>query len=208
MIDLNKTLKELSLQRPFFYSEKDFQFALGWKIKEIYYNIQIRLERKLRIDENKKVSIDICVIDNETLIPIEVKYKTESLTVIHEGEKFNLASQNAQDQGRYDFLKDIMRIERTIEFNNLRTGYVILITNDPSYWEKSTSSSIDEEFRIYEDRKLEGTLRWKERAADGTTKGRKKPIELSGSYKVKWNDYYKTEKKNQWFRYLLLKIQP
>lgn len=37
-------MHRLSLWRPIFHSEADFQFSLAWIIKEIYPNCEIRLE--------------------------------------------------------------------------------------------------------------------------------------------------------------------
>jgi len=44
-MDLNVIVSNLSEKRPIFHSEKDFQFALSWKIQEMYENLKIRLER-------------------------------------------------------------------------------------------------------------------------------------------------------------------
>lgn len=53
-MNLNDIINDLSKKRPIFHSEKDFQFALSWKIHEIYKDLKIRLERLVYINSNKK----------------------------------------------------------------------------------------------------------------------------------------------------------
>ncbi len=77
-MNLNDIINDLSKKRPIFHSEKDFQFALSWKIHEIYKDLKIRLERPVYINSNKKIHLDIFIIDNKSLILIELKYKKSS----------------------------------------------------------------------------------------------------------------------------------
>ncbi len=46
-------------------------------------------------------------------LAIELKYKTRHLLGIVGGEIYDLGDQAAQDLGRYDFFKDIERLERS-----------------------------------------------------------------------------------------------
>jgi len=45
--NIEKVLVSLSRDRPVFHSEKDFQFALAWKIHEMYPRAQVRLEKSV-----------------------------------------------------------------------------------------------------------------------------------------------------------------
>jgi hypothetical protein len=106
------------------------------------------------------------------------------------GELFQLKNQSAQDIRRYDFIKDIKRLEDiAVERKNF-TGYAIMLTNDSSYWsEPSIQGTIDCKFRLQEGRVLEGKLAWGKEASEGTTKGREQALVLNGRYGVQWQDY-------------------
>lgn len=103
---LTKALEALKQKRKLFSSEADFQFALAWTIKELYPNVEVRLEW-IPVDYNPNIYIDIVVFENGNLIPIKLKYKTKKTDKVVGGERFVLKNQSATDLGRYDFLKDI-----------------------------------------------------------------------------------------------------
>ena len=44
ILDIYEIMHQLSIWRPIFHSEADFQFSLAWMIKEQYPNCDIRLE--------------------------------------------------------------------------------------------------------------------------------------------------------------------
>jgi len=206
MIDIEQTLKEMSQERPIFHSEKDFQFALAWKIKE-QENCEVRLEQNVKINDTETISVDICVIENDKLVPIELKYKTKSFIGQINKEKFELKNQDARDQGCFDYLKDIQRIENCLISNNLEKGYAIILTNDRLYWENKTSNTNFEQFKVYDGRKITGSLCWKVGTSDSSKSGRDDCIKLLGNYNVLWKDYFKTTNQNQVFRYVLIEIQ-
>ncbi len=199
-------LEKLSRERPFFHSERDFQFAKAWKIKQKYPEFKLRLEKKENVSNEERIAIDICVLTSKTVIPIEIKHQTKHLLVTHEEEIFALADHGAEDHGRYDFLKDIMRIESVIGFNQYEVGFAIMLTNNPLYWQNGTKHTFDEEFRIHDDRRLKGKLQWKAGGLDKNKETREKPIKLSGKYNLKWIDYHKSEIENCCFKYLKVKI--
>jgi len=57
--------------------------------------------------------IDILLKEEDELYPIELKYVTAACDIIAHGERYLLKNHGAQDIRRYDFLKDIMRIENS-----------------------------------------------------------------------------------------------
>ena len=135
---------------------------------------------------------------------LELKYLSRKLNLLREGESFALRNQGAQDIRRYDFLKDIQRLEQLRTLPNALAGFAILLTNDPTYWNPPLSpNTVDAAFRLHEGRTLTGEMTWSERAGAGTTKGREAPIRLNGSYDLHWHDYADLrEGSYQRFRYL------
>lgn len=209
MPDIILALKKLLEEKRIFGSEADFQFALAWKIKELFPKVEIRLEYiPWKVDAS--MHIDIVVFSEGKMIPIELKYKPKLTKIMIEDEEIYLKNQSACDQGRYDFLKDIQRMESfKASGYPVKEAYVIIMTNDSGYWRKSKRSDTDdppndEEFRIHEGGVISGERHWKVKAGVGSTKDRKKPIIFKNSYQINWKDYQPAE--NCLFKYVLLKI--
>jgi len=88
LIEIRATLTELSMERPTFYSENDFQHALAWKIHEKNPNMDIRLEK--RVDRNIAEYFDILLIIHNWNVILELKYKTDTFQTTFAGEDIRL----------------------------------------------------------------------------------------------------------------------
>jgi len=208
MISVENVIEELRKIRPIFHSEADFQHALAWEIHSHFPTAIVRLEiHPGRI--GRREYIDILVQHENVTYAIELKYKTRKLDVIYNGEEFHLLDQGAQDIGRYDFIKDIVRLERFVAGHPKTVGYAIMLTNDNNYWQPTRNlSTADASFRIHDARTLNGELKWSEATGKGTMKGRENPLMLSGSHQIRWINYSElSEKGPNKFRYVLLKIE-
>lgn len=184
---LDDVLKDLAAQRPVFHSEADFQHALAWAIHEADPDIPIRLEYKPLLDE--RLYLDVW-LGREPPIAIELKYATRSLDVTVSRERFILKDQAAQDWTRYDFLKDVTRLERIATVLPGASGFALLLTNDHLYWRcGGRPDTVDAAFRLHEGRKVSGELRWLAHAGAGTTSGREQPIDLRARYDLAWRPY-------------------
>jgi len=116
----------------------------------------------------------------------EVCYKTDLLRTLHNGREISLKRHSAQDISRYEFLKDIEKLEAVVGHRPGVKGCAVLTTNDRNYWEVSNRVSlVDEDFRIHEVRRLHGELRWKNASA-GTMENREREICLHGTYQMNW----------------------
>lgn len=187
-MNLRNILQKLSEKRPIFHSEADFQFALAWQIKELYPNVMIRLEVPYTNDGTNK-SLDLLLIEDNKKYPIELKYKAKKATILYNNEQYNLKEHSAQDHGRYDYLKDVKRIEDLKINGDFAKGYAIILTNEPKYWTKGSKVTVCEEFRIHEGTLIAGSLSWKEHAGKNTIKGREEALNLKGTYKIAWCDF-------------------
>ncbi|MEK7089510.1 MAG: hypothetical protein AAB920_01700 [Patescibacteria group bacterium] len=156
---------------------------------------------------------DLIVRDEERGYAIELKYKKTEIDIINNGERFVLRPDLARDIGRYGFIKDVVRLEKfTSEFtreDKAFGGYAIMLTNDRLYWD-GVAGGNGAEFSLCEGRQINNgkNMKWHPRTARGARARRSMPLNLSGNYKIHWEDYSKIsdlEKGNQ-FRYLLLKI--
>lgn len=192
-ININEILNALFSEKRIFCSEADFQFALARKIKELYPSAKIRLEYTPALFDTKR-RIDIAVFINEQMIPIELKYKTKAFSNTIDGEYIYLRNHSAEDTGRYDFLRDIQRMEEIMDSRkySIRTAYAVFLTNAPAYWQvpgKRKRIPNDWEFRIHEGIALHGKMNWQPKAGEGTKHGRNDAIEIRGSYHITWKDY-------------------
>jgi len=103
MIDIEYVLKELFLEQRIFGSEADFQFALAWKLKELFPEATLRLEY-IPWKYNSNMHIDIVVFHDGKMAPIELKYKTHGFDGTVRDDHIVLKDQSAQNIGRYHFL--------------------------------------------------------------------------------------------------------
>ena len=211
MFDIHSLMAELSKIRPIFHSEADFQFALAWQIHDMMPDSQIRLEFNFKPLHQEGVYLDIWIPSQQ--VAVELKYKTKPLLALDNCEVFLLKEQAAQNHGRYDFIKDVERVE------SARRGFAIILTNEPSYWKEDSvrKGSNHYNFRIHEGRELSGELKWA-RSEDRAAKvgDRQNPINLSGSYNLQWKDYSETpplpeihltrQGKRRQFRYLAVAV--
>ena len=128
---IHEIMAILAGKRSEFCSEADFQFALGWEIKEKFHDAEIRFEYPALLDGKFYVEIDIVVKLNSEVFPIELKFPTK------EGGRTT--------NNRCDMVRDIERLEK-LQSNNLgftnsriREGFVIWLTDNEAYREKPAS---------------------------------------------------------------------
>ena len=201
-------MARLSATRPVFQSEADFQLALAWEIQRAYPDAVIRPEyRPAFLD--RRGHLDLWVRTSAWTAAIEVKYFTAPLSCKVIGEPYDLIHQGAQDISRYDFVRDVERVERVARDHSGVTGFALALTNDSAYWRVPATSreTIDAAFRLHEGRVLEGRLAWADTAGAGTTRGRTSPHTLQGRYPLSWRPYGDASAvSNGTFKYLLLEV--
>ena len=207
-MEILKIIDKLKSKRKVFYSESDFQFALAWEIQKYYEKADVKVRLEYPNSQGNDFSnpqkmeyVDIIVILDNKIYPIELKYKTKSLTVVDNDETYCLKNQGAQNFGRYEYLKDIQRIEKFLEKKDFQCGYAILLTNAELYWSKNNPDNMDAQFQIEDGDTKTGTLIWNGETKDKMKKGRS--ITLQREYKIKWNEYSNFGINNGEFRYCI-----
>ena len=207
-LDIHGLLAEVARTRPLFHSEADFQHAFAWEAHRRLPDASIRLEKPIST-ANGVAHLDVLVQRGNEMVAIELKYKTRKLSFETFSESFSLRNHSAQDVGRYDFIKDVSRLEDIAAFYPGALGYAVLLTNASAYWRgPSATTTVDAAFRVHEGRVLEGEVAWGEGASAGTMKAREKPICLRGSYPLVWRDYSSLHTGNgSVFRYLVVAVE-
>jgi hypothetical protein len=208
-LEIDTLMARLATKRPIFHSEADFQHALGWEIHLADPDAQLRLELPFE-RPGSRAHLDILVREPEAACAIELKHKTRGIHTVCGNEEYNLKSQSAQDIGRYDFLRDLERIQYLCAETAVASGHVVLLTNDSSYWAPLRSPEVSyAHFSLADGRVVEGTLRWGPTAGEGTTKGRAQPIHVDSPHKLRWSDYSEVSSGTYGrFRYLWISIGP
>lgn len=202
IFDMHAVMERLAVRRPIFHSEADFQRALAGQIEEMHA-CEISLEHKPF--PNDEMQVDIWLPTEG--VAIELKRRTRSVQVEHGGEQFTLKNHSAEDQGRYDYVKDVQRLEKVVDgLDAARAGFAVLLTNDPLYWNRGRGGTISDAFFLYEGRHLAGRMEWAAHARKGSTQGREEPLSLRGSYDLRWRDYSDLPVKYAQFRYLVVKV--
>ena len=204
-IDVEHLLSGLAVRRPVFHAEADFQHELAWQIRGST-GLEIRLEYPYP-DDNRRLDIWL----PQQGVAIELKYCTRGLKAKRQGEVFRLRDQGAQDIRRYDFLKDIQRLEAACaQWENCKSGLAIFLTNDHTYWQPSKrTETVDAAFRLHEGRTIGGGLEWAAGTSPGTMKARESPLSLQSAYKMQWQRYSRPHNgKHGEFRYLALHVAP
>lgn len=204
MIDPHAILQSLAKRRPVFHSEADFQHEFAWELRSLEPCCEVRLEVPSSIAGVG--TTDIVVRKQGRLQGVELKYLTRRRRWEVQGEVFHLKAQGAQDLRRYDVMRDIQRLEA---FNRQRLGpsFVIVLTNDPSYWKLfERRETIDSAFRLHDGRIAKGRLAWASHAGAGTIRSRNVALELSGSYALNWRDYSDADDGKDPFRYLMVEV--
>lgn len=207
VLDIDGLLASLAEARKVFHSEADFQHALAWQIHLAAPGSQVRLEIDAIPVPDRRMFLDIWLPVER--IAIELKYVTRELELEEGGEFFALRNHRAQDARRYDFLRDIERLELMCSHGDVcQAGYAVQLTNDPSYWNvPARMDTVDAAFRIHAGMNISGELAWAERAGPGTVRGRESPIRLRSTYRPRWQEFsaFPGRKYGQ-FRYLAVSV--
>lgn len=213
MLDIDRLMTGLSSRRPIFHSEADFQHALAWYIHETLPECDLRLEREQFLPgTQERMATDIWIRVSDVAVAIELKYTNRALQEECNGEVFALRDHGAQPPRRYDFIKDVQRLEQALGLPNPADyGFAVLLTNNSTYWRPPRQDNIvDADFRIHDGRQVfSGNLQWSDTVGVNTKRNREELIQLKNSYRMRWMDYSSFgDKPGQTFRYLAIEIPP
>ena len=152
-----------------FTSEADFQIHFGMKIIEKYGSrVQVSLEKPFVL-ENKIVRIDVAIMLDGQIIPVELKYRTKKCKATDPiGMSIQLKTHGAYDYACYAYACDIIRVNAFVmNYLNSSEGYCVFVTNDDRYCLDYHSSKVD--YRDF----------WINTLSDGEKRGQVNGHELS-----------------------------
>ncbi|WP_426745959.1 hypothetical protein VZQ01_36470 [Myxococcus faecalis] len=176
-----------------------------------HQDLKIRLEYPAFGIGRQNDALDIWVEDaSGSVSAIEVKYITHDLAALRNGESFRLVDQAATSQKRFDYLKDINRIESLLTGNPPLVGYALFLTNNPGYWNSNARSAKGDAFphTFREGETLSGLLAWKPNTKKNTLGNRAESVTLTGRYTMNWRPYSTVQGTGYGeFRYVLVAVQ-
>ncbi len=203
---LVEVLGSLARRRAVFHSEADFQHELAWELRDRKLVEQVRLEWPFEVDGRRQYLDLRCEVAGSR-VGLELKYMTRGVTLTDCDEVFALRNHGAQDVRRYDFWRDVSRLEGLVASKEIDQGFVVALTNDSLYWRTPTRVTLDAAFRLHEGRVVEpGELAWGEKTSEGTKRGRVVTVRVEGEYRLRWMDYSRPMGLGR-FRYLQLDIE-
>ncbi len=180
-----------------FNNEKQFQFEFALALKDYFdkanRKCQIHFEYR---SESGNHYYDLVLEENGEFCPIELKHKA--------------LAHKAQDLGRYDFLKDVERIECFKKDNPNKkneNGFAIILTEDKAYWEKDGANFNYREFAIKDGSNVKaGAKNWVTKTKLNFSQLKAKYGFRAGAintkdYGVEWKNYCSN------YRFLLFEIK-
>lgn len=235
-------LESFGKEKRIFQNEAQFQHELAIEIANNYLDEDTKVILELSsvtnvvMDRNgkssrKKDESDIIIKNSKgEYIVVELKYKTiESSYGRNIYGDIDLSYQGAADLGKYDYLKDIYRIEQFKEQQSITftinpvlkkyiAGYAIILTNENKYWLMSKELSFnntDMNYCITDNDAIDNNiqLEWQiikkkngKEVGNGKPFKQRPPLQFRNKYKFKWLDYCDIQNKPK-FRYLITNIK-
>lgn len=183
-----------------FFNERDFQMHLAVCLRNTRHYDDVDVEYFVPYQElngykgiwgTEQLRLDVVVSKDGVYVPIELKYKTKSVSrqLPRFGEHLSesipvMKSQGAQDLGRYNFWKDVRRVEMVRgRFKAVPGGFAVFMTNDKAYLTGPREESIDALFSMKEG-KHETLKRWSKTTGTAASNPN---FEVEKEYSINWN---------------------
>lgn len=177
------------------------QFKLDFIIRLLEKLPLCEIVTEYRYTNNGRKHIDFVVFLNvaePVCFPFEIKYKTLDKEVEYRvGEYiYKTYNQGSYDTGCYDFIKDIRKLETlvdTLEYKGkvykVQKGYAVFLTNGKAYYKGIEKDEYYWQNFSLAQKNLSGKIKWRDMGNGKNYSTIGDPIELKGSYSLKWKNY-------------------
>ena len=195
-----------------FANERDLQMHLAIYLEKSGNYDSVEVEYYVPKEEltegyiwDTEMKVDIVVSKDGIYVPIELKYKTKAISEsspVRFGESLSGAqitkNQAAQNLAKYDFWKDVRRLEILKKrFNNIYGGICLFLTNDESYINQPRENAKCRNFSMCPD------THGKEMSWEGDERQERPNFSLDKEYPIYWHETTISEVK---FIYTTLRI--
>lgn len=192
----------LESRKEIFANERDLQMHLALYLERSnnYDNVEVeyyvpKSELSPEYIWNSEMKVDIVVCKDGKFVPIELKYKTKEIkngSLYRFGEDCKgiqiVKNQAAQNISKYDFWKDVRRLEiLKKKFKNIHGGICLFLTNDSSYQNQTSENAKCKNFSI-----APFLCHGKEMNWQGDAPKSRPNFSLNREYYTRWVDYSET----------------
>jgi len=155
---------------------------------------EVRLERRLSADSNER--LDLLMTVDGTAVAVELKYPVAKLDAEFAGEPFYMRAQRAEDRMRFNYIWDIVRLERLVSAGVASVGAAVILTNASQLWlprapARARGPAADTQFSFHEGVERAGRLGWVGTATwwKNTKPPLPEAVNLLGRYRMWWRPY-------------------
>lgn len=216
--NLTAAMASLAMRRPVFHSEADFQHELAMEVSRTGFSVRLETPHTLNLNgAGIPVELDLLFLNPQTKhkIALEIKYVKSGVTVVHDGENFDLKNTWGTNLPRFDCLADFQRVGKLKASGAVDFAFTIFLTNSASAWVDNVGNStiMARQFSIHEGRLINpgAFLNWvPANPGRGSVSVRRlfpyAPISIPQAAICTWADYSDFQIPNGRFRYLLLEV--
>lgn len=226
LIDFFENWKSGMGDERIFISENDLVLSFALYILERFPDAKVNFELPFDIeykfqtkDENfhnpGNSYLDLHVFLNGIRYGFEFKYHTCKYAVNTNLYKFELKDHIARDVLRFNFRKDIHRLEHLrnnySEFR-IHKGFAVLLTNDKALIKTDANkNTLDKEYRFSEIAPIRGgDVKWSKVSGKGNWVGSDQfdimlPLKKEG-YEIYWRDYHQIKDPKKDFKFCVIEI--
>lgn len=185
-------------QQELLFNEFDFQMQLALYLRASGHYDDVDAEYFLPnsvvegYDWDSNMYLDIVASRDGEFVPVELKYTTRSTRrdILRFGQLIPdveiMRNQGAQDNKRYDFWKDVRRVELVRKlFPAVKAGLAVFLTCDPAYTRSPREDSSNAPFSMAPGHEVgAGMMDWNGNPA---TRAKHMPFRLDGRYTTEWH---------------------
>lgn len=226
--ELSQHLLHVSLRRPVFHSEADFQHELALELANAGYMVRLEVPRSITINGTQvRAELDLLVqasgrptdhkgeraAGQSGWTVIELKYVKVAKVIVHDGETFDLAGTWGTNLSRFDALADLRRVESIVRAGLAAQGHSVFLTNAKDAWSVDVSGQniMARQFSLHGGRGLQAgaQLDWVPLNPTRQSVSDKRltpyaPITLARAQTCTWTTYSQFPGRSGEFKYLLL----
>lgn len=205
MLDMEKLLESLKEDHRTFFLRQEI--LKGLAEKALAQNPSVRFFTGPCSECIRNQVTQIVFREGEEYIPVFVRYARWELSGKKEKKREKeIERKKDEEYHQYLWIRDLQMMElMTLVRPGCRYGYVLWMSDDERYWQRSGGVS-HPSFDTWEGTKYGGIMRWAVRSLHRIHREYVDPIVLYSAYQVKWKQFSPAMGKLREVKYALMKI--
>lgn len=209
---VKRTITKLHQRKPLFHSESHFVAWFAWIVKETFPSISMPELQVGNFYNNKRLRLDMLVRHNDLQFGLEMKYARASMNggvsfPFQRDVYYAPKSGAAKDITRFNFLKDIERLESAVDTLEKTSCCALLVTNISDLWLPEEGEPNDLMYCL-DDGITPGTKTWLKPPSRNTLDRTGESVLIQGDYQTEWNPFSEIPKiENGIYKYLAVFVE-